>query len=65
MRLQCQNFETDEFDFESTPYFIMSEDNKWRLDIIQEIVDIKSGALKVDDFSYKDLDYICEIVSSS
>ena len=65
MRLQCQNFGTDEFDFDSTPYFIISEDNKWRLDIIQEIIEIKSGALKVVDFSYKDLDYICEIVSSS
>ena len=44
-------------------YFTLVRENKWRITMIQEIVNLKQGDLEVEGFDYDELndmlDYLC------
>ena len=53
------------YDLKSAPYVKLPDVDTWRVNIIQEIIDIMSGTLRVDNFHKKHLQEICDIVSSN
>jgi hypothetical protein len=40
-------------------YHPLSDEDKWKIPIIKEIIDVKHGRMNVDGFSFEELDEIC------
>ena len=65
LKLSTNNFTSENINLESKPYNKLPENANWRLSLVKEILDIKSGELQLENLSYADLDDISDIVSSS
>ena len=51
---QLENGSNDDIE-----YHPVSDDVKWKIPIIKEIIDVKHGRMNVDRFSFEELDEIC------
>ena len=51
---QLENISIDDIE-----YHPVSDDDKWKIPIIKEIIDVKHGRMNVDGFSFEELDEIC------
>ena len=49
------------FDLNKMSYCELPDNEKWRLPLVQEILDVKSGKLNVERFKYEELDVLNEL----
>ena len=49
----------DNIDVNQQPYIDIPTGDEWKINVVQEMMEIKSGQLQVDDFSLKEVDEIC------
>ena len=52
-------------DLSNLKYHPIQNEDKWKISILQEILEIKHGNLGVDDFNYDELDEIVEFLCVS
>ena len=46
-------------DVNQRPYIDVPNGDEWKIKMVEEMVEMKSGQLQVDDFSWKEVDEIC------
>ena len=49
----------EHFSIDDIEYHPASDEEKWKISIINEVIDIKFGSLNIEGFSVDELDEIC------
>ena len=52
-------------DLDSVEYYLTSTDDKWKEELLNELVDVRSNLLEVDGFDSEELDAILEYICVS
>ena len=54
-----------DIDTKLIPYYTIPEGNEWKIELVNEIVNVKAGIANVNNFTVEELNDICEFVCSS
>ena len=52
-------------DAEQIEYCAVDEQNEWKIDVAKELLEVKSGTLQVDNFSFKEIDQMMSLICTS
>ena len=63
--LESEKHQLSEINVNNHPYVDVPEGNDWKIGAVAEILNVKAGYLQVTNFTFKELDDMCEFLCSS
>ena len=65
LTLETKNFTLDNVDFNLNPYLMLPKDQTWRINLAEEIIEIKAGTINLPNIDFKILDSILDFACSA
>ena len=53
-----------DIDFDGLPYKCIPEGDSWKIGMVNEIIDVKSGKLELTNFTLEEVDDLCKSICS-
>ena len=62
LRLESNAMQLSDIDIEKVPYREVPEGDQWKIDMVNEIIEMKSGRMEVTNFALGEINDICKFL---